>query len=198
MKIRLRAICCLPVMLAACSTLAVAANAPKDISAMHSATPAGYDVVILKPSGVNLALMGLIECPELEGAQRVASGMEAKLVSSDGGTIKMFPGHFSFRITATLQKVVVDSAASTLEYRGDPRELLLQLKFRVKAYRGLEVREITPDSIELIGMPAEVPYDERIYRVNIKTADMPITDRLVIEILSPQGEVLTHFPFNLL
>ena len=198
MKTHLHAICCLPVIVAACATLAVAANTAKDTSGMHSAMPAGYDVVILKPSGVNLALMGLIECPELEGAERVASGMEAKLVSSDGGNIKTFPGHFSFRITATLQKVVVDSAASSLEYRGEPRDLLLQLKFRVKAYRGLKMREITPDSIELIGMPANVPYNERIYRVNIKTPDMPITDRVVIEILSPQGEVLTHFPFNLL
>ena len=80
----------------------------------------------------------------------------------------------------------------------DPQELLLNLKFRIRAYNGLEVREITPQSIEMIGMPADVPYDERVYRININAGSIPITDRLVVEILSPQGELLTHFPFSLL
>ena len=78
----------------------------------------------------------------------------------------------------------------------DPQQLLLKLKFRIRAYNALEVREIEPQSIEMIGMPAEVPYDERVYRININAAKLPITDRLVVEIYSPQGELLTHFPFS--
>jgi len=50
----------------------------------------------------------------------------------------------------------------------------------------------------MIGMPADVPSDERVYRINIDTGNLPITDRVVIEIFSPQGELLTHFPFILL
>jgi hypothetical protein len=50
----------------------------------------------------------------------------------------------------------------------------------------------------MIGMPADVPYDERIYRITVNAENLPITDRLVIEIISPQGQVLTHFPFSLL
>jgi hypothetical protein len=55
-----------------------------------------------------------------------------------------------------------------------------------------------PQSIEMIGVPADVPSDERIYRITINADKMPITDRLVVEILSPRGEPLTHFPFSLL
>jgi hypothetical protein len=50
----------------------------------------------------------------------------------------------------------------------------------------------------MIGMPSDVPADERVYRVGINVGDMPVIDRFVIEVLSPEGEVLTHFPFTLL
>jgi hypothetical protein len=47
-------------------------------------------------------------------------------------------------------------------------------------------------------MPADLPYDERVYRINVDAGNLPITDRMVVEIFSPQGELLTHFPFSLL
>ena len=165
---------------------------------LRSAMPAGYDVVVLKPSGANLSLMGLIECPELEGAQHISEGSNRKLIAADGSAIKAFPQRFSFRITASLRKVVLDGPVASVDVADDPQEFLLKLKFRVRAYTGLEVREILPESIEMIGMPADVPYDERVYRVNVNAGNLAITDRLVIEILSPQGERLTHFPFSLL
>jgi hypothetical protein len=177
---------------------APAKNPPKTTPGLRSNMPAGYDVMLLKPSNTTLSLIGLIECPEIEGAQHVAEGLHSKLVSADGNTIKEFPQRFSFRITASLKKVFLDPPLSSVALPDDPKELLLKLKFRVLAYRALEVREIMPQSVELIGVPADVPYDERVYRINISTGNLPITDRLVVEILSPQGELLTHFPFSLL
>jgi hypothetical protein len=179
--------------------LAAAGNpTPKQMPGLHSNMPAGYDVMVLKPSKATLSLIGLIECPELEGAQRVAEGLHRKLISADGETIKEFPQRFSFRITASLRKVFLEGPNTSVDVADDPQQLLLKLKFRIRAYNGLEVREIEPQSIEMIGMPAEVPYDERVYRININAAKLPITDRLVVEIYSPQGELLTHFPFSLL
>lgn len=174
---------------------ASARNVPRSASGLHSNTPMGYDVMLLKPSKATLSLIGLIECPELEGAQHVSEGSYAKLISSDGSTIKEFPKHFSFRITASLQKVFLDGPVTSIELPDDPQELLLHLKFRVRAYHGLEVREVEPQSIEMIGMPADVPYDERVYRININAKNLPITDRMVVEIFSPEDKLLTHFPF---
>jgi len=165
---------------------------------LRSTMPAGYDVMVLKPSKATLSLMGLIECPELEGAQQVAEGTHKRLVSAEGETIKEFPRRFSFRITASLRKIFVEVPGTSIDVADDPQELLLKLKFRIRAYHALEVREVVPQSVELIGMPADVPYDERVYRINIDTGKIPITDRLVVEIFSPQGELLTHFPFSLL
>jgi hypothetical protein len=175
---------------------AAAVIAQKATPGMHSTMPAGYDVVVLKPSKANLSLIGLIECPELEGAQRVADGSHRKLVSADGDSIKEFPQRFSFRITASLRKVLVDGPATSVDVGDDPQQLLLKLKFRIRAYDGLDVQEIVPQSIEMIGMPADVPYDERVYRINVSVGSLPITDRLVVEIFSPEGELLTHFPFS--
>lgn len=186
------------VFIVSCSLVAAAGTLLKSGPGLHSAMPAGYDVVVLKPSGVNLSLMGLIECPELEGAQHVASGLQSKIVAADGARLDKFPRHFSFRITASLRKIVLDGPAYALDFSGNPQDLLLKLKFRIKAYHGLQMREISPDSVEMIGMPADVPSDERVYRIGISIGDMPVIDRFVIEVLSPEGELLTHFPFSLL
>jgi hypothetical protein len=185
-------------MLVSSSMIAMAGSDFRSGPGLHSAMPAGYEVVQLKPSGANLFLMGLIECPELEGAQQVPEGTKSRLLGADGQGVARFPHQFSFRITASLRKVVLDGPVASVNVPDDPQEMLLKLRFRVKAYNGLEMREITPESIDLIGMPADVPYDERVYRVTVKIGDTPITDRFVIEILSPEGELLTHFPFSVL
>ena len=176
--------------------VAVAKSTPKQTSGLHSNMPAGYDVMVLMPSKAVLSLIGLIECPELEGAQHVAEGSHKRLISSEGETIKEFPQRFSFRITASLRKVFLEEPKISVDVADDPQQLLLKLKFRIRAYNGLDVREIQPQSIEMIGMPADVPYDERVYRINIDAGNLPITDRLVVEIISPQDKLLTHFPFS--
>jgi hypothetical protein len=183
-------------IIAAFGLAAIAGNAPRGGNGMHPNMPAGYDVVILKPTGANLALMGLIECPELEGAQSVSEGANKKLVSADGDTIRHFPQRFSFRITASLRKMLMDRPVASVDVSDEPHELLLNLKFRIRAYTGLENHEIIPESVEMIGMPADVPYDERVYRVNVNNVNLPITARLVVEVRTPQGELLTHFPFS--
>lgn len=198
MKARFTGVSWLTLVVVLASVMAPAGTNLKSGPGLHSAMPAGYEVVTLKPSGVNLSLMGLIECPELEGAQQVLQGSRSKLVSADGERIEKFPRHFSFRITASLRKIVLDGPVSSVNIADTPQDLLLKLRFRVKAYNGLDVREIVPQSIELIGMPADVSYDERVYRVDVNIDDAPITTRFVIEILSPQGELLTHFPFSVL
>jgi hypothetical protein len=185
-------------IVAGLAVAAAARNSPKAMPGMRSNMPAGYDAIVLMPSKATLSLMGLIECPELEGAQQVAEGLHKKIVSAGGGAIKEFPQRFSFRITASLRKIFLEPPARSIDLAGDPQELLLNLKFRIRAYNGLESREIIPQSVEMIGMPADVPYDERVYRINIDAGNLPITDRLVVEILSPQGELLTHFPFSVL
>jgi hypothetical protein len=164
----------------------------------HATTPAGYDVLLLKPSGSLLTFLGLIECPELKGVQQITQGVTSRLVSADGKLLANFPGEFSFRITASLRKTVLVAPTNEIKITEDLQDLLVGLKFRLRTYNGLEVREIAPESVQIIGVPADVPYDERIYRVSFSVHDLPVTDRCVLEVLSPDGKRLTKFHFDLL
>lgn len=160
--------------------------------------PVGFEVVQLKPSGATLSLMGLIECSEIEGLQQVSQGLRAKVVSTSGATLQQFPRHFSFRVTASLRKMFIDGPDHSLTVVEDPQDLLLKLGFRLKVYDGLDMHEVAPESVTMIGVPADIASDERVFRVSFDVGDVPVTDRMVLEVITPEGEDLTHFPFELL
>lgn len=176
----------------------LSANTRPGTGAFHSATPAGYEAMVLKPGGLVLTLVGLIECPELEGAQQIAAGVRATMVDAAGEPLTNFPRTFSFRVTASLRKMMLTMPSRTVRISEEPEELLLKLRFVLKTYRGLESRQVAPVSVQLIGLPQDVPYDERVYRVTFDVGDLLVTDRCVLMVLSPDGERLTRFHFNLL
>lgn len=164
----------------------------------HASIPAGYEVLMVRPSGAIVSLLGLIECPELEGAQQVTSGVNAEIVTMDGERLRHFPQNFSFRITASLRKTVVIDPTDTFNSAERPEDLILKLKFRLKAYHGLDVLEIPPESIQIIGVPSDVASDERVYRIRFNVKKLPVTDRCVLEVLSPEGDRLAKFHFDIL
>ncbi len=164
----------------------------------HGIIPAGYNIVTLKPSGAIVSLLGLIECPEVEGAHQVAEGLKAKVVSADGSYLERFPEEFSFRITATLRKTLVTAPLDVVTTDSLPSDFLLELKFRLKSYDGLKVEEIQPQVVESIGVPSDVPYDERVFRIAFRVNDLPITSRVILYVSSPEDEPLAHFNFELL
>jgi hypothetical protein len=185
-------------------SLATAQISPRGASTMsgpglHAATPAGFTVIQLNPSGAQLALLALIECPEIEGAQHVAEGLNATIVSAEGVPLKHFPRDFSFRITASLRKTVLEPPEHTVVTGEDPQQFLLKLGFRLKIYDGLNVREVEPKTVTLIGVPADIAYNERVFRLTFDVGgDLPLSDRLILEAFSPEGVSLTHFCFGLL
>ena len=198
MKSRSTAAYWILLIVVSCSLVAAAGTLLKSGPGLHSAMPAGYDVIVLKPSGANLSLMGLIECPELEGARHVAAGLHSRIVAADGAHIEKFPHHFSFRITASLRKTVLSGPSGEITSTETPQDFLLKLKFNLKAYDGLAVHQIEPESVQMIGVPADIAYDERVYRVSFSIDKMPVTDRFVLEVLSPNDDRLTRFHFDLL
>jgi len=174
------------------------AGPPNHDSTFRWATPAGYDVLVLKPTGAQMSLLGLIECAELEGAQQVNAGVDARIVAADGHTITHFPRNFSFRVTASLRKTLLAPATTEIDTAHDPLDFLIKLKFTLKAYNGMEMRVIEPELVQMIGVPADIAFDERIYRINFNVEQLPVTERFVLEVMSPEGERLTRFHFDLL
>jgi len=174
------------------------APGPRIGPGLHSTIPAGYKVITLKPSGATVSLIALVECPELEGAQQFSQGLNATIVSAQGVTLRQFPQTFSFRVTATLRKTLIESADGTFATQEDPQQFLMKIWFRLKAYDGLEMHEVQPQAVTMIGVPSDIPYDERVYRVAFDVGKVPVTDRFVLEVLSPEGEKLAHFSLALL
>jgi len=175
-----------------------AAISPPVTIVFHASTPAGYDVLQISPGGPVLTFLGLIECPDLEGAQQIEENGKLRIVNAEGKPVAYFPRNFSFRITASLRKTVLVNPVTGFHGSDNPEDLLLKLRFRMKIYHELEAREVQPDSVQMIGVPADIPYDERIYRINFIVKNVPVTDRCVLEVLSPEGERLTKFHFDLL
>lgn len=167
-------------------------------SRFHAITPSGYSVLQLRPSGSTVELLGLVECPEIEGMQQVSEGLNAQVISAQGIPVNHFPHHFSFRITATLRRPIPEPPDQVVNTEQEPQQFLLSLGFRLKIYNGLRMHEIAPDSVTIIGVPPEIAYDERIFRVQFDVDNLPVTDRVVLEAVSPQGEIVSHFPFVML
>ncbi|HET9184440.1 MAG TPA: hypothetical protein VFP59_20145 [Candidatus Angelobacter sp.] len=165
---------------------------------MRAATPAGYKVIQLQPSGAVVSLLALIECPQIRGAHRVASGLNSRVVLANGTQLRRFPRQFSFRVTASLRRVIAEPPSLSLNYGRNPEDLLLGLKFKLRDYNALVAKEIRPESVRLIGMPAHVPYDERVFRVSFDIGNRPVTDRVLLEVYAPDGERLGKFCFELL
>jgi hypothetical protein len=160
--------------------------------------PLGYTVIKLKPSGAVVSIVGLIECPEIEGAQQLSEGLRATIVSPDGVPLKHFPRIVSFRITTSLRKTFLDAPEASLDTEETPQQFLLKLGFRLKIYNGLHAREVQPTSVTNIGVPDAIASDERVFRITFDLGEALVTDRLILETLSPEGKTFTHFAFKLL
>jgi hypothetical protein len=69
----------------------------------------------------------------------------------------------------------------------------LSLHVRVKVFQGLNAYEIEPANVELIGMPANIPYNERIYRATFHLNHVPSDARLMLEIFDSKQERISRF-----
>jgi len=164
----------------------------------HTITPTGYNIVQLRPSGRTVELLAVVECPEIEGMKQLSEGLNAKVITTQGVPLEHFPRHFSFRVTATLRRLILEPPERIIDSEEAPQQFLLHLQFRLKAYNGLRMDLIEPEAVTLIGVPQDVAYDERVFRIQFDVDDLPVTERVVLEAVSPQGETLSHFPFGLL
>jgi hypothetical protein len=97
-----------------------------------------------------------------------------------------------------LRKTLVESPEFTVATEQSPEDFLLGLRFRLRAYDGLDHSVILPKSVTMIGMPADVPYDERVYKLEYDVGDRPVTSRFLLEVYSPRGEQIARLTFGLL
>lgn len=190
------AVIALAVLIAAPLT---AAPPEEDDWTFHALLPLGSAPLSLMPSGKGLSLMATAECPLLEGWKRVVRNHHTVLLDAAGTPMRQFPDHVSFRVTASTRsdRLLPFDKPEPIQ-GGDPKTWLKQLSFRLKIFHGLEAHEIDPAGVTNLGVPADVPYDERIYLVSFGIKDIPATDRLMLEVFAPDGTRVGRFHLELL
>jgi hypothetical protein len=166
----------------------------------HSLIPLGAEAYELKSDKWKgmMTLMASAESPEFEGMVRRAGKKRDPLESADGTTMHRFPRRVSFRVTATFRSHFTDTSPFTISASGAQNDYLLKLQFRVVVFHGLRQTVIEPESVEMIGMPDEVPYDERIFRMAVNLSDVPVGDRVVLEVRDPEGGRICKFHLDLM
>src|SRR5262249_24593583 len=133
-----------------------------------------------------------------EGVERRNLPHTAHLVNANGSAFLYYPAKVAFRLTAsTLDKIKDDYPPADIETADDTNTFLLGLHLRLKIFQGLDAYELEPKDVELIGMPAAIPYDERIYRATFHLDHVPSDARLVLEVFDTKDQRISRFHLEL-
>lgn len=180
--------------------LAVAASAQiVPLYAVHGRIPLGIESFRLEPAGSSFYLLASVENPEFDGLYRRGDrNQHARLFDANDKPVLFYPSRLQFRLTASSREKLVDDHPFDTHTRISLNDLITKLQFRVKVFHALEYRYIKPTYIENVGVPKDVPYNERIYRIGFDLGKIPIDDRVVMEVISPTGERLCKFHLDLL
>lgn len=167
-----------------------------DERSLHATVPLGAERIDLS-SGETMYILATAESPKFEGWRAVDTGSRKMLLQADGSPAGFFPQHLEFRLTATAMRpdlLTIDSYGRLNLSADEVNAYLLTIGFRVLIFHGLQITRVEPDAIRLIGMPAEVKYNERVYQVGFDLPHaVPMDDRIVLEVLSPSGSRLCKF-----
>lgn len=165
----------------------------------HSVMPLGSDSFVLGGSKASILLVATAISPEMEGWKKRAQDGSWFLYARDGSRAHTYPRQLQFRVTASqLERAMADYDPLDVESSLSVNDYLLGLRFQIKIFHGLHVQLVEPADIHMLGVPADIPYNERIYRLSFRLPPIPVQDRLVLEVLSPEGVRLARFHFELL
>lgn len=169
------------------------------IFSLNGRIPLGVESFRLQPAAREFYLIASAENPAFDGLYRVTdhSGHD-HLFDSENKRVLYYPSRVQFRLTASTREKLIDDHPFNTRAKIGINELFVQLRFRIKVFHALEYRYIKPAFIENIGMPKDVQYDERIYRIGFDLGTIPIEDRVEMEVISPTGERLCKFHLDLL
>ncbi len=165
---------------------------------INGRVPLGIEAFRLEPAKRDFYMMASAENPSFVGLRRVTDRQGDKLIMPGGKALTHYPEKVQFRLTASSREKILEEKPFATESNLSLEDLLKQLRFRLKIFHGLEYRYVQPAFVEDVGMPRDLPYDERIYRIGFAIGHVPIEDRVVMEVLSPNGDRLCKFHLDIL
>ena len=163
----------------------------------HSVVPLGVESLQFSKSKQLLNLMASAYSPEFGDLHRAGYSRMASTLSGPRHKAGYYPSQITFRVSALTGDSAFEEDPLPLPRPADVNDYLMHLQFRLKLFSGLSYFYVQPASVEMIGMPAEVPYDERIYLAGFNLNGVPATDRIVLEVLDPAGTRISRFHLEL-
>ncbi len=163
----------------------------------HARIPLGSESFSVQPWKSRLTVLVSAENPDFEGWSVITHGDRRRLLDTAGEPVRFYPDEVTFRVTLGTRTPLAEVEPFPLRASLPTDDYLLKVRFQVKIFHGLRATVVRPASVTLIGVPADIAYDERIYRVAFDLDDVPIHDRVVLEVLAPSGERLCKFHLDL-
>jgi len=163
----------------------------------HSRTPMGSETLMLSPAKTPFHMFLTLESPLLQNAVLTRSAAGSHLLDSDGHEIKQWPRQIVLRFTTSGRDRKVYEDPLQVDSSQTLDELQSTLRFRLKIFHGLETRELSPDAVEVIGVPLDTPSDERIYLLRFNLGELPINDRLMFEVMDKDLQRIAKFGVQL-
>lgn len=189
----------IPALFFVCLAVAMPSAAQNaNIYTINGRIPLGIESFRLQPAGREFYLMASVESPAFEGLYRATDRSGQPHLFNASSRVMFYPARIQFRLTASTREKLVDDRPFDTHAKLSVNDMLTKLHFRMKVFHALEYRYIKPTFIDDIGIPNDVPYDERIYRIGFDLGKIPIEDRVVMEVISPTGERLCKFHLDLL
>jgi len=164
----------------------------------HTLISLGNDAFSVQPWGSVMTVLASVESPHFEGWRRQTFGDRRRLVNASGQPVRYYPEHLEFRVSTGTRTQISDTLPFPMRTTLSANDYLLNLRFRLKIFHGLRQIVVMPESTAMIGVPADIPYAERIYRVSFDLDEVSTNDRMMLEVLAPSGERLCKFHLDLM
>jgi hypothetical protein len=165
---------------------------------LHSRIPLGSDAILLQPSHRLVAILATAEAPEFEGWDLKQQNNRPVLLDVAGKPVNALPKTISFRVTVGTRNKFAASGAMPFVCSKSLNDFLLDMHFQMQIFRGMEMRQVKPIKAEMIGIPADEPSDERIYRATFNLEDVHPDDRIVLVLTDGSGARLSKFHLEFL
>jgi hypothetical protein len=136
---------------------------------------------------------------EFSGEQLWVDGEKRQLKAPNGSMIERYPRQVSFRVSVSERdgELLTDPPFPVENHGRTFDQLISGLKFEVRVFHALKARIVHPTKVANIGPPPEMPSNERIYEVTFDVGEVPISDRMVMHVLTGEGERLAKFNLDL-
>ena len=145
-----------------------------------------------------IAILATAEAPEFEGWNLKEQDRRPVLLDVSGKPVNALPRTISFRVTVSTRDKFATSEPMPFECTKSLNDFLLDMHFQMQIFRGIEMRQVKTLKAEMIGIPADEPSEERIYRATFKLGDVRPDDRIVLVVTDGSGARLSKFHLEFL